>query len=138
MKKKNDKRFDVVLDASDENFVADLTKALGVKEGDNINFVTPQFERTDGRLITYLPSTPEEYAALPEMAPHNLVKIGCQKWDQENGKIHWLFPREWYAYIPNGTKIVTICGKEKEFISGKTDDDIRFGALSYGFLQSTH
>jgi hypothetical protein len=135
---KNDKRFDVVLDASDENFAADLTKALGVKEGDSINFITPQFERTDGRAVAYFPSTPEEYAALPEMAAHNLKKIGCQKWEEEAGEILWLFPKEWYAHIPNGTKIVDINGDEEEFISGETDDDIRFGALSYGFLQQTH
>ena len=135
---KNDKRFDVILDASDENFAADLTQALGVKEGDSINFITPQFERTDGRTVTYFPSTPEEYAALPEMAAHNLKKVGCQIWEEENGKTHWLFPKEWYAHIPNGTKVVCISGREEEFESGKTDDDIRFGALAYGFLQPTH
>jgi hypothetical protein len=52
--------------------------------------MTPQFERVDGLAVTYIPKTPEEYAALPSMTPEALKKIGCQIWDKERGETHWL------------------------------------------------
>ena len=131
----NEKDFDVILDASDENFAADLTKALGLKPGEKINIITPQFDRTDGRVITYQPNTPEEYKALKGMQPDNLKKIGCQVWDKEDGKTHWLYPAEWYDHIPNGTEIVSIFGNVETFQHGETDNDMLFGALAYGFVQ---
>lgn len=130
--------FDVVLDASDENFREDLMDALGVKPGDSINIVTPQFERTDGRVVTYRPDTPEEFEALKKMTPDNLKKVGCQIWDEENGKRTWLYPAEWYDSIPNGTEIVDIFGNVELFERGETDDDKRYGALSFGFVQEMH
>jgi hypothetical protein len=132
------KQFDIVLDPTDENFVADLRKALGLKPGEAVNFITPQFTRTDGRCVTYCPTTPEEYAALPKMAPENLTKIGCQKWDEANGRTHWLYPHEWYDHIPAGTEIVDIFDNVENFEPGITDNDMRFGALSFGFYQQKH
>ena len=134
----NKEQFDVMLDASDENFAADLAKALGIKEGDSINIITPQFERVDGRTVTYRPNTPEEYEAIKLMEPENLKKIGCQIWDDECGKLHWLYPYEWYDHIPNGTEIIDICGNAEKFEHGETDNDIRFGSLAYGFIQQQH
>ncbi|HDY66219.1 MAG TPA: hypothetical protein ENH85_00355 [Candidatus Scalindua sp.] len=128
-------QFDIILDASDDSFIDDLTRAMDIKPDDKINIITPQFERTDGRVILYLPNTPAEYEALKKMSEENLRKMGCQLWDNENGVKHWLYPHEWYGYIPNGTEIINISGKKELFEQGKTDDDIRFGALSYGFLQ---
>ena len=134
----NTNDFDVILDASDADFADDLTKALGLNPGEKINLITPQFERTDGRVVMYRPTTPEEYSALKEMSSDSLKKIGCQVWDKEGGKTHWLYPHEWYNHIPNGTEVVDICKKVEKFEAGKTDDDIRFGALSYGFIQRQH
>lgn len=131
----DESKFDVILDASDKDFAEQLMDAIGVKPGDTVNFITPQFTRTDGRLVTYCPSTPAEYAALPNMAPDLLKKIGCGIWDKENGKTHWLYPYEWYPHIPAGTPVVDINGETELFEPGKTDDDIRFGMLAYGFLQ---
>lgn len=134
----DESKFDIILDASDKDFAADLMKALGVKPGETVNFVSPQFTRTDGRLVSYLPNTLEEYAALPKMNPENLKKIGCQKWDKVPGGVHWLYPAEWYEHIPSGTEIVGINGVTEKFEPGVTDDDRRFGALSYGFIQMSH
>ncbi len=131
-------KFDVILDSSDKDFTDDLVKALGVKKGESVTFITPQFKRTDGRVVTYQPNTPEEYQALKLMSAENLKKIGCQVWDDEDGKVHWLYPHEWYDYIPDGTEIVGIFGNAEIFKKGETDDDIRFGALGYGFLQQRY
>jgi len=131
-----DKRFDVILDASDPDFATKLANALGLKPGEKVNLITPQFERTDGRVITYRPTTPAEYAALKNLDSESLKKIGCQKWDEEDGKITWLFPHEWYSSIPDGIEIVSISGNVEKFKKGETDDDMRFGALAYGFVQA--
>ena len=130
-------KFDVMLDASDKDFAAKLIAAIGLKPGETVNVMTPQFTRTDGRTVTYLPHTPQEYAALPTMAPDLLKKIGCQIWDKNEatGDTHWLFPYEWYSHIPAGTEIVDINGDTEAFEPGKTDNDIRLGALAYGFIQ---
>ena len=126
---------DVVLDASDENFAADLMNALGVKPGEKINIMTPSFERTDGRTVSYRPTARQEYEALPQMTPENLKKVGCQIWDSEGGETHWLYPAEWYEYIPIGFEVIDIMGKKKAFTRSTHGNDIRFGALSYGFIQ---
>jgi hypothetical protein len=130
------KRFDVILDAGDPEFTAKLIAALGLTPGETVNIMTPQFDRTDGRAITYLPNTPEEYAALKLLDADSLKKIGCQIWDKEKGKTTWLFPYEWYNHIPDGTEIVDINGDVEIFKQGETDNDMRFGALAYGFVQA--
>jgi hypothetical protein len=112
-----------------------LSQALGIKDGDIINIATPQFKRTDGRIITYFPDTIEEYGALKNLDDETLVKIGCQKWDIENGETHWLYPLQWYSFIPEGLVVVNLMGKEAIFKVGISDDDERFGALPYGFLK---
>lgn len=131
-------KFDVMLDANSETFVDDLRKALGLQPGEALEIVTPQFTRTDGRRIVYAPRTEREYDALRLMTPENLKDIGCQIWDSENGRTHWLYPYEWYPFIPNGYPVVDINGEIEPFSKGETDDDIRYGALAFGFIQSAH
>lgn len=131
-------KFDVILGANSESFAADLKKALRLKDGETLEIMTPQFTRTDGRKITYAPRTEREYDALKLMDPQNLKDIGCQMWDKTGGQIHWLYPYEWYPFIPNGYVVTDIMGGTEPFVKGKTDDDIRFGALSFGFIQTAH
>lgn len=131
-------KFDVMLDMSSETFVADLRKALCLQPGEVLQIVTPQFTRTDGRKVVYVPRTEREYDALKLMEPESLKEIGCQIWDRENGLTHWLYPYEWYAFIPNGYPITDINGVTEPFVKGETDNDIRFGALAYGFIQAAH
>lgn len=133
-----DKIFDVILDASDPDFTSKLTAALGVKPGETLKIVMPQFERTNGMAITYRPNTPEEYEALKSLDSESLKKIGCQVWDKKHGVVTWLYPHEWYDHIPEGTEIVDICGNVEIFKHGETDDDKRFGALSFGFTHVEH
>lgn len=129
-------KFDVVLYADDKNFVEQLKAAIGLEPGETLNIITPQFKRIDGRVITYFPNTPEEYAALPKLPPSTLRKIGCGGWADAGGKRHWLFPAEWYPHIPAGTPVVAIGGGTEAFEPGVTDNDMRFGYLAYGFLQT--
>lgn len=127
-----------------------LIKVLGISPGDKVNMITPQFERDYELEINFTPQDEGELKALIESAPKDvLVKMGCAIWssytadieDNEQtylkpGEYHYLFPKEWYDYIPNGFMIVSILGEKKKFIHGKTDDDMRFGCLCYGFVRS--
>lgn len=126
--------FDAVLDANDPDFARKLAEAIGAKPGETIRVMTPQFERTDG---LHVPVPVFDFAKLPSLAEETLRAIGCQKWDEpdESGKVLWLYPAEWYDHIPNGTMVTDINGKTEAFAHGETDDDMRFGALAYGFMR---
>jgi hypothetical protein len=112
-------------------FAADLKAVLG--DGP-FGIVTPQFHRTDGLPVAAPCLTQEEWNNLGKLPLARVRQMGCQMWDEDAKGIHWLFPGQWYPYIPNGTKIVCIDGDEELFTRGETDDDIRFGALAYGFI----
>ena len=120
-----------VLSMDSPTFGADLAKELG--DGP-FEFVTPQFHRVDGLAVSAPDLTTEEWSNLGKLPLARVRQMGCQIWKEDAKGIHWLFPGQWYPYIPNGTKIVSICGDEKSFVRGTTDDDIRFGALAYGFI----
>lgn len=123
-----------VLSTDDPDFPEQLREALGVKPGDTVQIITPQFERTDGLQV---PKPLMDFSKLPQLATETLKAIGCQKWDEaDSGSVLWLFPAEWYEHIPDGTPIVSISGEHETFKRGETDDDRRFGALSYGFLRA--
>ncbi len=130
---KDDPRFNAVLNMDDDNFAEKLIEAIGAKPGEKVEIVTPQFDREDGRVVTYLPSSKEEYDAIRLLDKDGRKVIGMRGWDDEEDPELWLFPAEWYAHIPAGTEIVDICGDVEHFILGQTDDDRRCGALAYGF-----
>jgi hypothetical protein len=127
-------KFDVVLDASAPDFAKRFAEALGVKPGETLQIVTPQFKRTDGLQVPLLQVS---FSNLPMYDEATLKAIGCQKWDEPNaeGETLWLFPHEWYDIIPDGTPIVDINGEHNAFKHGETDDDMRYGALAYGFIR---
>lgn len=125
-------KLDVLLDINDKDFVKDLFEALGTTE---VNIVTPTFDRVDGRTVSYFPKTKEEFSSLNDLSKEALTKIGCLVFDVGETWIHWLYPYEWYRFIPEGLEIITISNKTEYFKRGVTDDDIRYGALSYGFIQ---
>lgn len=52
-----------------------------------------------------------------------------RKWD---GKGLLLIPHKYYKIIPNGYSLHTISGRNIEFKKGSTDNDSRYGLLSYG------
>lgn len=126
----SDFQFDAILSLDDEDFARKFKDALGVKPGDALEIVTPQFERIDG--IT--PALPDVWEHLRTLSVSTLASIGCGKWDapDENGTVLMLFPKEWYAHIPAGFEVECIDGTAERFAPGETDDDYRFGCLAYG------
>lgn len=124
-----------LLDMNAPNFAEQLRAAMGIAPNEGVTFITPQFHRTNGAVVNYFPKTVEEFQFLKLLTKQNLKKLGLQMWDGDDHHIHWLYPSEWYPHIPNGMEIVSIDGSVEKFIPGKTDDDIRYGALSFGFIQ---
>lgn len=122
-------KFDLMLDATDPDFANQLKAALGVQDGDTVVISTPQFDRTDGCVITYFPRTVAEFDALKELPHDTLKKIGLGVWAEG----HYLYPKEWYWNIPAGYMVDVISDETEPFVPGETDDDIRFGYLAYGF-----
>lgn len=130
----NDPRFDAVLYMDDPDFARKFSEAVGLKPGEKLQIATPQFERTDGKKITYVPTTPEQYAALKHLTREGRKSLGMAPWDEREDEELWLFPHQWYAHIPAGLEVVDINYAVEKFEPGKTDDDRRFGLLSFGVM----
>lgn len=50
----------------------------------------------------------------------------------EEDEMVMLFPHEWYDLIPDGFMVTGLFGETYPFKKGESDDDRRFGCLSYG------
>ena len=109
-----------------------IREAIGVGDFELVQVVLPQFDRTDGRLVSITPPDAAWLDTLKHAPLGILADLGLQCWK----KNLWLFPAEWYDHIPEGYEIVDICFETECFRRGQTDDDRRFGALSYGILSS--
>jgi hypothetical protein len=106
-----------------------IRKAIGASDGDVIEVVTPQFTRpVDWPQPSEAPTGMAEFVKLFSMTVKQLKELGCGNWD---GRL-MLFPKEWYSMIPHGFPIEDIMGNVESFVPGGTDDDIRYGFLSYG------
>lgn len=128
----DDVRFDAILNLRDPDFIEKFREATGIKPGDRLHIMTPQFDRGDG-LKVQPPKV--DFDKLHELSESTLKAIGCQKWSEPdaNGEVLWLFPHEWYDHIPEGFLVCDINDATEPFKRGVTDDDKRCGALAYGF-----
>lgn len=124
-----------VLNLNSPTFAQDLADAIGIKPGEKIEIVTPQFERTDGLKIKVPEYTPEDWASLPDKSHDELTALGFGVWNKTSEGTHYLFPKEWYNVIPEGLELKCIDGKTEIFKRGVTDDDHRFGCIAYGFVK---
>ena len=120
-----------MLDMDSPTFTSDLAAIVGPGP---IEIVTPQFTRIDGLSISAPNLTPEEWQNLGGLPLERLRQMGFQMWDEDENGVHWLFPGEWFQHIPEGLEVVFIDGEKEPFSKHTTDDDIRFGALSFGFI----
>lgn len=136
MSKIDTTQFDAMLDINDPQFASKLKAVLDLKDGDTLEFITPQFERTDGRKPRSGPPL-FNFDALPSLADAALKELGCCRWDEpdEAGNVLWLYPQEWYDAIPDGHIVHDIGGSAEPFKHGETDDDRRYGCLAFGFLR---
>lgn len=122
---------DGLLALGDESELARVIReAIGVGDYDEVAVYLPQFERVDGKTITFRPEKSHEFFDRLRLAPVGiLLDIGMGRWDESL----LLFPHEWYDCIPEGYVVTDINGKREPFHRGVTDDDKRCGCLPYGF-----
>ena len=106
-----------------------IRQAIGADDYEEVEVVLSPHEREDGRMVVYYPTTIEEYDRLKTLPKKLLLDIGLGQWEEG----HWLYPWEWYDYIPEGYTITGINGNNEPFQHGKKDNDKRFGLLPYGF-----
>jgi hypothetical protein len=123
-----------MLDMDSPLFAEDFTTAIGLQPGEKLEIVTPQFERTDGLQVPVLVDF-DDWGNLYKKDEATLRALGFGVWEKTEQGTHWLFPKEWYDIIPNGYLITDIFGEQEEFRRGETDNDYRFGCLSFGFIQ---
>jgi len=123
-----------MLDMGSPTFAEDFARAIGIQPGEKLEMMAPQFERADGLNVPLLVDF-NDWENLHKKDEATLIAFGFGVWDEtEKGK-HWLFPKEWYDFIPDGYPITSISGEQEYFKRGETDDDYRFGCLSFGFIK---
>ena len=123
-----------MLDMGSPTFAEDFASTIGLGPGEKLEIMTPQFERTDDIQVPVLIDF-NDWGTLHQRDPETLKALGFGVWNEDEKGKHWLFPKEWYASIPEGHPIVSISGERETFKRGETDDDYRFGCLSFGFFQ---
>lgn len=123
--------------SSESLIAAELREALGVGPDEPVTVFTPQFERLPNMPAPGAP--PADWEALRGMGKAALQELGMGVWndptepdDQFGGETLMLFPGEWYSSVPAGFAVTNINNEDKVFVPGTTDDDIRFGYLSFG------
>lgn len=126
------------------------------------DIVTPQFERTDKKVIKP-PSSVDSFNKIVSSSALVLKQEGFGLWDSmnriieeniENAKISifhkndsipltllekdeniFLFPKEWYNIIPEGFIVTGLYGEKYAFEKAIASDDIRFGCLAFGITK---
>ena len=129
------------ISVNDPNFFGKLRELIGVKEGETVEVRTPQFKRDpkEGSPI-YYPKSKEAFDTLKILPFSTLEKFCIRKFGEIEfgelkGKILYLYPGEWYEFIPEGYEVINIMGHRDLFKKNKMDRDIRYGCLSYGFIK---
>lgn len=125
----------ILVDMDSTNVAKEIVDTLGLKPGDMVKIMTPQFERIDGLEVPQPENTKEFFDGLRLRSDDDLSKLGLQVWDSNNAGVTWLFPHEWYDRIPEGFEIHGLSGEIYTFAKGVSDDDMRFGALPYGIFK---
>ena len=129
---------------------------------DKYEITTVPRERTDGKHISWKPKSMKDFNDIKTWNEEKLLDIGMVKWggfkkinedeytpkDEDDEWMEytpddnyatadwmlWLFPKDWFPYIPEGLEYVDINGKKGEFKRSNEDDDSRYGMLSIGFI----
>jgi hypothetical protein len=126
-----DSRHGLLPDSNASELAGDIRSAIGATPDEAIEVVTPQFGRAAGTPDPSCPpSSLEGFRALRGLSTTALMEMGVQQWNA----VLWLYPGEWFDHIPMGLDVVSIFGKAGVF-NPRTDNDIRFGCLSFGFIR---
>jgi hypothetical protein len=123
---KNEEEFKVIIEKAPWK----ILEGLGFRKWDSMNnIIKENMSRNDKSVsIQIINARPGEEK---EMV-FDLTHKGCPTELLDPDEEVILIPGEWYRLIPDGFMVTDIFGITEPFIKGETDDDIRFGCLSYG------
>ena len=65
---------------------------------------------------------------------NQLMKLGFKKFNEKSPTL-MLIPKKLFDSIPQGYPVTDIFGKSEKFDKNKSDNDERFGCLSFGILK---
>lgn len=116
------------IDDPDVRKILEAIKSVIPEDYDSIAIYTPQFNRNDNIVPATPGMTSEWFDSLKLKSSDELKALGLGHWDEG----HFLFPEEWYDYIPDGYEVVGISNKLFKFKKDKTSKDTRYGLLAYG------
>jgi hypothetical protein len=119
-----------------KELVAEIKSQLNLKPGDIVNFTGPQFNREYDLEIKWHPETTEEFDTVCKELPVDILKkMGVCVHYKEKDKTLYLFPGEWYNFIPEGYLVDDVFGYREPFHKATNSPDIRYGCLCYGFTR---
>jgi len=115
--------------AAENPVAAAIRRAIGASETEPVAFTHRPISRLPGwPKPTAAPAGFAEFSRLFDMTGEELKALGCGCWD---GGLY-LFPGEWYDYIPARFPVESTNGTVKKFEHGKTPRDLGFGMLAFG------
>ena len=124
-----------VLDMGAEDFCEKFLELTGIQPGETIQITTPTFDRVDDVKPIEAPSR-ELFENLHLYEEDDLRKMGLVPFDiNEDGRMLWLFPGEWFEYIPLNFMVTDIFWKTEPFIREAQSDDTYYGMLAYGIVR---
>lgn len=126
----------VLIEGTDEEVSHDITQALRRAGAGVVVLVEPEFPRFPGRIISYRPTARIEFEALRYLSRITLLLIGCRLLDDYAMRRIWLYPAEWYDFIPDHTPIRFANGEVGFFRRGNTPRQDNENFLSFGFVQT--
>ena len=83
-----------------------IRELIGVGDFEPVKVLLPQFDRIDNMAVLIKPKNAKWFDTLKTAPPSILRDLGMQPWDDDL----WLYPAEWYDYIPEDYEIVDIRG----------------------------
>lgn len=104
-------------------------------------------EGREAEVSNMITPTQEDFDNLQEKTEEELINMGFMNAyvivekmnvvDESDGPLKnvWLFPTEWYKYIPEGLMVTDIMQKSEKFTRETHEDHSKFGCLSYGFTK---
>lgn len=102
-------------------------------EDGNIHVTSSPIEREDG-IVPHTPkSTTDWFDMLKTLPDSKLKSMGMGHWTDN----HWLFPIEWYDFIPIGYMVTDIFDETFPF-DHAFDKDVRFGCIACGIIVNSN
>lgn len=123
-----------VVDLRDPDILRKLLVVLNECQNKDVKIIVKETFRFDGSNV----ANPKEidWEALRSYPPVVLESLGLSEWEcPHGGNSVWLFPVEWYDYIPEGYVVFTIRFVKRSFSKSQLEKDHKLGVLWFGIIR---